>query len=478
MLRNGEIKMVSVYIKTYGCQMNKRDSEALASELVRLGYRLADSEEGADVVLLNTCSVRDGAEQKAIGKMQMSIGQARVRQQRKVFGFLGCAAQARQEDLLRVAPGTQLVLGTHRYQRLAEYLEELLRGRVKSVIDCGGMDEKPVFMGLHLRGLSSFGSSGSGGQRLLSATEGKEGVQRVEIPTAYVNIMHGCNQHCTYCIVPETRGHEFSRPIEEIVEECRMLVHSGVKEVTLLGQIVTSYGRREIPVSAEGDTPFVQLLDAIHGIEGLERVRFTAPHPKGYGADLVKAYGRLPKLCESAHIPVQSGSDRILKAMHRGYTVERFLEIISQLRAVQPGIGIATDIIVGFPGETEEDFEATMALVREVRFDNVFLFKFSPRQHTLAAVMGDQVPVEVREERHARLLGLVNELARESYQALVGHEVEVLVEGKSSRNANRLQGRSRCNKIVLVEGPSEWIGTIRRFRVVRSGHYSLYGESV
>src|SRR5256714_4478852 len=217
--------------------------------------------------------------------------------------------------------------------------------------------------------------------------------------TAFVSIMQGCNQYCTFCIVPYTRGEERSRSIADIIAECRELVSQGVKEITLLGQIVTSYGKREIP-ALNGRSAFVQLLEAVHEIEGLERIRFTSPHPKGYGDDLVEAYARLPKLVESAHIPVQSGSDSILRLMHRGYTRERFLSIIEKLRAVQPRIGITTDFIVGFPGETESDFEETLSLVRQVRFENAFIFKYSPRRDTPAAEMPNQLHRQVKQERN------------------------------------------------------------------------------
>src|SRR5262245_43523282 len=222
-----------------------------------------------------------------------------------------------------------------------------------------------------------MGSQTTNREQLLNGN-GKKGV------SAFVIIMQGCNQYCTFCIVPYTRGEERSRTIPDIVAECRQLVSQGVKEITLLGQIVTSYGKRDIPAQ-DGKSAFVQLIEAVHEIEGLERIRFTSPHPKGYGDDLVEAYGRLPKLVESAHLPVQSGSDRVLKLMHRGYTRARFLEIIRKLRAVKPGIGLTSDIIVGFPGETEEDFEQTMSICREIEFDNAFLFKYSQRKDTPAA---------------------------------------------------------------------------------------------
>jgi tRNA-2-methylthio-N6-dimethylallyladenosine synthase len=292
---------------------------------------------------------------------------------------------------------------------------------------------------------------------------------------AFVSIMQGCNQYCTFCIVPYTRGEERSRPIPEIVRECRELVAHGVREVTLLGQIVTSYGKRDIP-RREGRSGFVQLLDAVHEVEGLERIRFTSPHPKGYGDDLVEAYGRLPRLVESAHLPVQSGSDRILKLMHRGYTVEKYVEIISKLRRVQPGMGVSTDIVVGFPGETEEDFQQTLALVREVRFDQAYIFKYSERRNTPAADMPDSVPQELREERNQRLLTLVNEIAAERYNALVGRQVQILVEGPSKRNPSRYTGRTRCNKIVVFEGSERHRGQIMDVNVVRTGSFTLYGD--
>src|SRR5204862_668563 len=226
-------------------------------------------------------------------------------------------------------------------------------------------------------------------------------------------------------IVPYTRGEERSRSIADIVAECRQLVAQGVKEITLLGQIVTSYGKREIP-ARDGKSACVQLLEAVNEIEGLERIRFTSPHPKGYGDDLVEAYGRLDKLCESAHLPVQSGSDRILKLMHRGYTRDRFLGIVEKLRRVKPEIGITTDVIVGFPGETETDFAETLSLVRTVEFDNAFVFKYSPRKDTPAAAMPDQVPAEVIEERHGRLLDLVNEIGKGKYRSHVGERVQIL----------------------------------------------------
>jgi len=293
--------------------------------------------------------------------------------------------------------------------------------------------------------------------------------------TAFVSIMQGCNQYCTFCIVPQTRGEERSRPIPEIVAECRALAAQGVREITLLGQIVTSYGKREIKPK-DGKSGFVQLLEEVNRIDGVERIRFTSPHPKGYGDDLVEAYARLPKLVESAHIPVQSGSDRILKLMHRGYTRDRFLELAGKLRRVRPEMGLSTDLIVGFPGESEEDFEQTLSLVREAQFDQAYVFKYSERRDTPAARMPDQVPQELREERHARALKLVNEIAARRYEALVGQRVQILVEGPSKRNPDRMMGRTRCNRIVVFDGSERHRGQILDVRVVRTGSFTLYGD--
>jgi tRNA-2-methylthio-N6-dimethylallyladenosine synthase len=275
--------------------------------------------------------------------------------------------------------------------------------------------------------------------------------------------------------VPYTRGEERSRTIPDIVAECREMAGRGVKEITLLGQIVTSYGKREIPVK-EGKSAFVQLLEALHEIEGLERIRFTSPHPKGYGDDLVEAYGRLPKLVESAHIPVQSGSDSLLKRMHRGYTRERYLGIIEKLRRVKSEIGISTDLIVGFPGETEEDFEQTLSLARQIEYDQAFIFKYSPRRDTPAATMPNQVPQAVKEERNQRLLELVNELAGRKYQKFVGKRAQILVEGPSKRNAARMMGRTRCNRIVVFEGSERHRGQVMDVRIERAGAFTLYAN--
>ena len=480
--------MPSVFIKTYGCQMNERDSEAVAAQLLAKGYSLAPSESVADVVLLNTCSVRDLAEQKAINKMRNLVGTARSEKRDQIVGFLGCMAQSRGRELIDRLPDVDLVLGTQKFHRAAEYLDELLSGKREKIVDVAPEAKSEAAIREHLL----------------------NGSARTSV-SAFVSIMQGCNQHCTFCIVPATRGEERSRTIPDVVAECRELAERGVKEITLLGQIVTSFGRSEkreawqaaqmlgnqaFPVLPDGgadlplnplpaasppaptrpSSPFVQLLDAVHAIAGLERIRFTSPHPKGYGDDLVDAYARLPKLCESAHLPLQSGSDRILKLMHRGYTREKFLGIIRKLRRARPGIGITTDIIVGFPGETEEDFAQTLSLCREAEFDNAYIFKYSPRRHTPAADMPDQVPTPIREERNHRLLELVNDIAARKYDAFVGRQVQILVEGPSRKNAARCTGRTRCNKIVLFDGGDRHRGQLMDVKIERTGSFTLYGD--
>ena len=350
--------------------MNERDSEAVAAQLVAKGYELAPSEKTADVILLNTCSVRDFAEQKAIGKMQNLAADVRKNRPNVVLGFMGCMAQSRGQELIDKLPDVDLVIGTQKFHRASDYLEEIISGARRKIVDVAEEKNSEATIREHLLNGNS--------QKSVSA---------------FVSIMQGCNQYCTFCIVPYTRGEERSRTIPDIVAECRELVSRGVKEITLLGQIVTSFGKRDVSIQ-DGKSAFVQLLEAVHEIDGLERIRFTSPHPKGYGDDLIDAYARLPKLCESAHIPVQSGSDRVLKLMHRGYTREKFLGIIHKLRRARPHIGITTDIIVGFPGETEKDFEETLSLAREVEFDNAYIFKYSPRRDTPAAAMPDQVPQE------------------------------------------------------------------------------------
>jgi tRNA-2-methylthio-N6-dimethylallyladenosine synthase len=456
--------MPKVFIKTYGCQMNERDSEQVAQMLVARGYELTPHESDADVVLLNTCSVRDMAEQKAIGKMGM-LGSLRRKKPQLVFGFLGCMAQSRGAELVRDVGHVDLVAGTQKFHRVADYVDEIFQRKQSSPSDGrehGRMDDERF-------------SIVDVGEEAESQETIRDHVLEERQATAFVSIMQGCDMRCTFCIVPFTRGAERSRRIPDIVAEVRGLVDRGVKEVTLLGQIVNLYGRHEFP-AVDGKSPFVQLLEAAHGIDGLERLRFTSPHPIGYRDDLINAFTYLPKLVEHVHLPLQSGSNRILKAMHRTYTAEKYLRLVEQIRASRPGIAITTDVIVGFPGETGEDYTATRELVRAVDFDNAFVFRYSQRRDTPAAEMPGQIGEDVKEARNQDLLEVVNEAAKRKCVELVGRNVEILCEGPSRTNAGRLAGRTRTNKIVVFEGNERHVGQLFDIRITRSTGFTLYGD--
>jgi len=453
--------MPKVFIKTYGCQMNERDSEQVAQMLIARGYEMTSNERDADVVLLNTCSVRDMAEQKAIGKMRNVIHQKR--NQQAVLGFLGCMAQSRGPELAKMM-NVDLVVGTQKFHKVADYVEELLaRKRAeRDAIDALFMDDERFSI---VDVEEEAGSQETIRDHLLKSRQ----------TTAFVSIMQGCNMHCTFCIVPYTRGPERSRTIAEIVSEVKELVARGVKEVTLLGQIVNLYGRHEFP-KVDGKGPFVQLLEAVHDIDGLERLRFTSPHPIGYKQDLIEAFRYLPKLVEHVHLPLQSGSDRILKAMHRTYKADKYCELVDRIRSVRPEMAITTDIIVGFPGETEEDYAATRALVEKVEFDNAFIFRYSKRKDTPAAELPGQVEEEVKEARNQDLLQVVNAIGKRKLDALVGSRVEILCEGPSKTNAERLTGRTRGNKIVIFEGSERHIGQVFDVHVTHASGFCLYGD--
>ena len=452
--------MHRVYIRTYGCQMNERDSDQVARMFLdRGGYTMTAEEADADVILINTCSVRDQAEQKAIGKMRQ-VGPLRYVKPHVVYGFLGCMAQSRGRELLASIPHLDLVAGTQKYHRVVDYVNTILTKRLERRMD----DER-------------FSIVDVGGEEGSQNTIRDQTVETRQA-TAFVSIMQGCNMKCTFCIVPYTRGSERARPIVEIVGEVRHLVDQGVKEVTLLGQIVNRYGIREFP-NVGGLSPFVQLLDQLHALPGLHRIRFTSPHPIGYRWDLIEAFRRLPKLCPHIHLPLQSGSASILKAMHRPYSPERFLEICQSMRDVRPDLAITTDIIVGFPGETETDYEATRQIVRAVHFDNAFIFRYSPRRGTPAADFPDamQLPEAVKEARNHDLLDLINAQAKEKLAAEVGSIREVLCEGYSKTTETRLTGRTPQNKILVFEGPHDRLrGEIIPVRVLETKGYTLYGE--
>lgn len=456
------VTMPKVFIKTYGCQMNERDSDQVAKDLMDRGYVMTDKESDADVVLLNTCSVRDMAEQKALGKMGM-LGRLRANKPEMVFGFLGCMAQSRGEELIKEVGHVDLVVGTQKFHRVAEYVDQLvtrkrsLKERLMDDVRFSIVDTE-----------EEAGSQGTIRDHVLEPRQ----------CTAFVSIMQGCNMHCAFCIVPSTRGSERSRPIAEIVSEVEKLVTEGIREVTLLGQIVNLYGRHEFPRAEDGRSPFVQLLEAVHSVKGLDRLRFTSPHPIGFRSDLVEAFARLPKLMPHVHLPMQSGSDRILKLMRRAYTVDKYVALTEQLKAARPGIALTTDVIVGFPGETDAEYLETRALVERIGFDNAFVFRYSQRKDTPAAELGDQLPDSVKEERNQDLLRVIDRLARAKGEAMVGSRVDVLCEGPSKTNESRLSGRSPDNKIVIFEGGDRLVGQIFPVEIERSFGFSVYGTPV
>jgi tRNA-2-methylthio-N6-dimethylallyladenosine synthase len=462
--------MPKFFIKTYGCQMNKRDSEQVAHSLVTRGYERVGHESEADVVLLNTCSVRDMADQKALGKMGMLRRLAKERPH-MVFGFLGCMAQARGGELLKGLPYVDLVVGTQKFHRVADYVDELLARKTGDAL-------RPMENRMDDLRFSIVDVEEEAG----SQSTIRDQQLALKQATAFVSVMQGCNMHCTFCIVPQTRGAERSRSIDEIVAEARNLVSRGVKEVTLLGQIVNLYGRHEFP-KIDGKSPFVQLLEAVHEVEGLERLRFTSPHPIGFRDDLVDAISRLPKLAEHVHLPLQSGSNKILKAMHRAYTAEKYFDLVRRIRRARNGVAITTDIIVGFPGESDDDYRQTRDLAKEIQFDNAFVFRYSPRRDTPAAKMPDQIGEQIKEQRNQDLLAVVNESNRRILERLVGSRVEVLCEGPSKTNRTRLMGRTRTNKIVVfplspsqpTDESDELVGQLVNVRIERANGFSLYG---
>jgi len=445
--------MNRVCIKTYGCQMNERDSEAVAAMLRGRGYSIVTEEKEADVVLLNTCSVRDQAEQKAIGKAGYLMARKR-RNPDFVVGVMGCVAQNRGTDLLDRLPDLDLLVGTQKFHQIPDHLDhimETLKGqgpRPSTVVDLEAEEGSQNTIRQHL--------------------EGKRQV------SSFVSIMQGCNMACTFCIVPKTRGRERSRPIDEIVEEIEDLAARGTREITLLGQIVTSYGRREIP-GRNGTSPFVQLLERIEEIPGIERIRFTSPHPRGFRQDLVEAYRDLSKLCEYVHLPVQSGSDRILRAMNRPYSRQLYLDIVDRLREVVPGMFFSTDVIVGFTDETEADFEETRSLFEQVGYDMAYIFRYSIRTGTPAEKMAGQIEESIKTARNQILLDLLARHSQRRNAELIGSVQEVLVEGPSKRH-DRYTGRTRGNRIVHFSGSDRLIGSLVSVRIERTTTSSLYGE--
>ncbi len=444
--------------------MNQRDSEQVAQMFTDGGYTVTADEFEADAILVNTCSVRDQAEQKALGKMGI-MGRHRQRKPHVVYGFMGCMAQSRGQELFKNLPHLDLVVGTQKYHKVFHYVDNILTSRMEKRMD----DLSSVFTGHEICDIEEEKDS----QNTI-----RDHIPKDYQSSAFVSIMQGCNMKCSYCIVPDTRGRERSRPIPEILTEIKQLRDKGVREVTLLGQIVNLYGRTEFK-TIDGHSPFVQLLQSAHEIEGIERIRFTSPHPIGYRDDLIEAFRYLPKLASHIHFPMQSGSDRILKLMRRPYKNEKFIQICERMKAARPDLAITTDIIVGFPGETEQDFQDTVNCVKQLEFDNCFVFRYSQRKDTPAAEMEQQLPEQLKEERNQELLAVVNELAIRKNNALIGSTQKVLCEGPSKTNPDTLSGRTSQNKIVIFEGPAaRMTGQMLDLHIESSTGFTLYGTPI
>ncbi len=441
---------ITFHIKTYGCQMNERDSEALACLLEMHGYQECAEEAESDILIFNTCSVRDQAERKVIGKVGLMKKLKRVKPD-LVIGVIGCMAQRMGEQLLEELPHLDFVAGTDQLQNIPAMVDKCLKEHSRQcAIEMG----PGVFREL----------DGHRPGRLISE----------------ISVMRGCDQFCTYCIVPYCRGREKSRSIQAIVDEAKMLADTGTKEILLLGQNITAYGVSE--ARAQGIyTPefsaFADLLEALQEVDGIERIRFTSPHVRFMNDRFVEAVATLPKVCKSFHIPVQSGSDRILKLMHRNYTAAEYLDRIAAIRARVPQATFSTDIIVGFCSETQEEFEMTHQIMREVGYDMAYIFRYSQREGTQASkTLPDDIPEEVKHERNQILLQELNDYVKAANARAVGSTVQVMVEGPSARNPKRWSGRSDLNKMVLFE-PAEGlhVGDIRDFTITRATENALYG---
>ncbi len=428
------------FIRTYGCQMNELDTEILVGQLEKRGLQRSDDEGNADLLLYNTCSIRDLAERKVMGK----IGQlGRKKDRRSIIGVTGCMAMAKKETLFRKLPNIDFVLGTNNITNLNEVLDEVIDTGQKSI----RTDDK------YEENLDYFVA------------------KRDDKVKAYVSIIRGCDKYCTYCVVPYTRGQEVSRSPESIVAECRQLADKGYKEITLLGQNVNSYGKDQ----PEWNCLFHDLLYKIDQIPGIERVRFMTSHPVDITVELMQAIRDLPSPCEFVHFPLQAGSDRILRKMHRIYNLEQYLEKVAQLKEIVPNARLGTDIIVGFPSETDDEFQQTYDIFEQINYSIAFIYAFSKRKGTPAYRWRDDIPEEVKQDRLQRLLDLHRRQFAEQQQEMIGQEVEVLVE-KWNRDQRNVKGRTRCWKKVIFPGNQELIGTLQTVKLHSFGHQTLIGE--
>ena len=432
-----------VYIETYGCQMNENDSERMLRILEGYDYSETKKAQEADLVLINTCSVREKPEQKVYS----ALGRYKWLKETRgtIIGVAGCVAQQEGDKLLNRVPYLDMVIGTHAIPMLPQLLQRM---KVSGERICE----------------TSFDQNGS----YLESVLPKRSVDKVK---SYVSIMQGCDRFCSFCIVPYVRGREKSRSSREIIEEVRCLTQMGIKEVCLLGQNVNSYGK-----GLEEEISFPELLSRISEIDGLMRIRFTTSHPRDLSEELIQAFSKLPKLCEHIHLPFQSGSNKILRGMHRDYTRESYLEKIGRLREMCPAVAITSDAMVGFPGEEEDDFNQTLDLIHRVQFDDLFSFKYSSRKGTRAAQSQDQVNEKVKQERLAELQGIQKEITLQKNQALVGCIDETLVEGQSKQSSYDMTGRTRSNKIINFEGDLGLTGELVPVRITKAYPHSLRGE--
>jgi tRNA-2-methylthio-N6-dimethylallyladenosine synthase len=433
--------MSKLHLITYGCQMNEYDSERVAGLLKTHRYELTDRPDDADLILLNTCSIREKAEDKVFSQLGALRHLKRARPD-LVIGVMGCMAQLQQGKIQERAPYVDLVFGSPAIARVGELVARVKAGR------------RPVL------------ETGEGALVKITATPETGRLK------AFVTVMEGCEKHCTFCVVPTTRGRERSHSPESIVEEIRGLAAAGCKEVTLLGQTVNAYGRDLNP-----PTDLACLLERVDAIDGIERIRFTTSNPYNLTSRLIRAIRDVPKVVEYLHLPLQSGSDRVLARMNRGYTRARYLELIAEVRETVPDIALSTDLIVGFPGETEDDFEATVEMVTRVAYDNVFAFRYSRRPGTPAAVMPDQVPEETKARRNTATLQSAGKVAAERSARLVGRVMPILVDGTSKRDRGEAAGRTRCNRVVNFETRGrDLFGQVVAVRITEALPHSLRGD--
>ena len=432
--------MRSYFIETWGCQMNHHDSERLEGQLLRCGLEPAPVVDRADLVLLNTCSVRD----RPVRKIASRIGELGRRSPPPMVGVCGCVAEQEGQALLDRSPLVGFVLGPGQIGRLGEALDAVARG------------SRPLLVGFEAD----------------SERDRREVARRSPV-RGMITVIEGCDEFCTFCIVPYTRGRERSRPLDEILTEARSIVAGGAREVELLGQTVNSY---RCPSTGAG---FAELLDAVAAVDGLDRLRFVTSHPRHFDDQLIDVLARRPSVSRYLHLPVQAGSDRVLRKMHRRYTPGQYQDLVARIRAAVPDINLSTDVIVGFPGETEDDFLATLSLLEQVRFGQVFGFAFSPRPRTPAARYPDQVPEAVRKERLQRLFAVTDRITLELNQALVGTVARVLIDGGSRRDPDVWQGRGEDNRVVnFPRSGGEGVGDVVEVRIVRAAAHSLIGEAV